>query len=135
MRAIAHIGQRQNLLGQTLQLDGIGMAAAPDGGLTGDGRQQIVEDAAFGIEAGGQLFGHLRQNERNILLAQIGGRAADGTARMGCLHDAEALLLEDHVLTPLYNKGTDWEIRDGLTGICRDARGWFSFSGIVKASA
>ena len=32
-------------------------------------------------------------------LMSIIARASDGTARMGCLHDAEALLLEDYVLT------------------------------------
>jgi len=64
-------------------------------------------------------------------LMAIIASAADGTARMGCLHDAEALLLGDHVLTPLYSKGTDWELRDGLIGACRDERGWFSFAGVV----
>ena len=58
--------------------------------------------------------------------------AADGTARMGCLHDAEELLLGDYVLSPLYTKGTDWELRDSLMGAVRDARGWFCFSNVVK---
>ena len=64
-------------------------------------------------------------------LMAIIASAADGTARMGCLHDAEALLLGDHVLTPLYSKGTDWELRDGLMGAFRDERGWFSFADVV----
>jgi oligopeptide transport system substrate-binding protein len=54
---------------------------------------------------------------------------------MGCLHDAEALLLEDYVLTPLYTNGTAWELRENLTGACRDARGWFSFSGVTRKTA
>ena len=62
-------------------------------------------------------------------------RASDGTARMGCLHDAEALLLEDYVLTPLYTNGTAWELRENLTGACRDARGWFSYSGVTRKTA
>lgn len=53
----------------------------------------------------------------------------------GCLHDAEALLLEDYVLTPLYTNGTAWELRENLTGACRDARGWFSFSGVTRKTA
>ncbi len=44
-------------------------------------------------------------------LMSIIARASDGTARMGCLHDAEALLLEDYVLTPLYTNGTAWELQ------------------------
>ena len=67
-------------------------------------------------------------------LMSIIASAADGTARMGCLHDAEALLLEDHVVTPLYHSATDWELRDGLTGACRDERGWFSFAAVTKKS-
>ena len=65
-------------------------------------------------------------------LMAIIASAEDGTARMGCLHDAEALLLGDHVVTPLYIRGTDWALRDGLMGACRDARGWFSFVNVVK---
>lgn len=64
-------------------------------------------------------------------LMAIIANAADGTARMGCLHDAEELLLMDHALVPLYIRGTAWELRDGLTGAFRDARGWFCFSGVM----
>ncbi len=65
-------------------------------------------------------------------LMSIIASAPDGTARMGCLHDAEALLLGDFALSPLYTKGTDWELRDDLMGAVRDARGWFCFSNVVK---
>ena len=68
-------------------------------------------------------------------LMSIIASAADGTARMGCLHDAEALLLEDCALTPLYTQGTGWELRETLTGACRDARGWFNFSGVIPKPA
>lgn len=68
-------------------------------------------------------------------LMAIIASAADGSARMGCLHDAESLLLEDHVLTPLYSVGTAWDLREGLSGAFRDARGWFDFSGVAKRSA
>lgn len=64
-------------------------------------------------------------------LMMIIASAADGTARMGCLHDAEALLLMDHALAPLYTKGTAWELRESLTGAFRDPRGWFSFAGVI----
>ncbi len=65
-------------------------------------------------------------------LMKIVAGAADGTARMGCLHDAEALLLMDHAMAPLYTKGTAWELRETLSGAFRDPRGWFSFAGVVS---
>lgn len=71
------------------------------------------------------------ENSAYDTLMTIIANAADGTARMGCLHDAEELLLMDHALAPLYIRGTAWELRDGLTGAFRDARGWFCFSGVM----
>ncbi len=68
-------------------------------------------------------------------LMKIVAGAADGTARMGCLHDAEALLLMNHAMAPLYTKGTAWELRETLTGAFRDPRGWFSFAGVVARTA
>lgn len=68
-------------------------------------------------------------------LMAIIASAADGVARMGCLHDAEDLILSDYVMAPLYTKGTAWDLRDTLTGICRDARGWFSFAGVTLKAA
>lgn len=77
---------------------------------------------------------HYENSAYDTLMAII-ANAADGTARMGCLHDAEELLLGDYVLSPLYTKGTDWELRDSLTGAVRDARGWFCFSKVMKKPA
>lgn len=68
-------------------------------------------------------------------LMKIIASAADGTARMGCLHDAEALLLMNHALAPLYTKGTGWELRETLTGAFRDPRGWLCFSNVVTRTA
>lgn len=68
-------------------------------------------------------------------LMKIIASAADGTARMGCLHDAEALLLMNHAMVPLYTRGTAWELRETLSGAFRDPRGWFSFTGVVARSA
>ena len=69
----------------------------------------------------------------DTLMAIVSG-AADGTARMGCLHDAEALLLMNFAMAPLYTKGTAWELRETLTGAFRDTRGWFSFANVVVRS-
>ena len=49
----------------------------------------------------------------DTLMSIIAG-AADGTARMGCLHDAEELLLSDYALAPLYTPGVAWEVRETL---------------------
>ncbi|MCI8812719.1 MAG: peptide ABC transporter substrate-binding protein, partial [Oscillibacter sp.] len=68
-------------------------------------------------------------------LMAIIANAADSTARMGCLHDAENLLISDCVMAPLYTRGTAWELRETLTGACRDARGWFSFASVVARVA
>lgn len=71
------------------------------------------------------------ENSAYDTLMAIIASAADGTARLGCLHDAEALLMDDFALSPLYTMGTAWELRDTLTGAARDARGWFNFSTVV----
>ena len=75
------------------------------------------------------------ENSAYDTLMSIIARASDSQARMGCLHDAEALLLEDQVLNPLYTQGTAWDLRDHLTGACRDARGWFVFTGVTEKTA
>lgn len=74
----------------------------------------------------------LYDNSAYDTLMKIIATASSPVARMGCLHDAEALLLGDHVLSPLYTRETLWALRDGLTGLCRDPRGWFSFAGVHK---
>lgn len=71
------------------------------------------------------------QNSAYDTLMSIIAAAEDGAARMGCLHDAEELLLEDSALSPLYTTDTDWTVRDTITGACRDARGWFVFTGVT----
>lgn len=68
-------------------------------------------------------------------LLSIIAKADDATARMGCLHDAEVLLLDDAALDPLYTRHTGWALRDTLTGACRDERGWFCLSGVTARTA
>ena len=70
----------------------------------------------------------------DTLMSIIAG-APDGTARLGCLHDAEELLISDAALTPLYTTCTTWEVRQTLQGALRDARGWFSFAGVTQRQA
>ncbi len=71
------------------------------------------------------------ENSAYDTLMHIIAAAEDGSARMGCLHDAEDLLLEiDCALAPLYTEGTAWELRDTFSGGFRDPRGWFDFRGV-----
>ena len=72
------------------------------------------------------------ENTAYDTLMSIIATAPDGTARLGCLHDAEELLMEDAPLTPLYTTSTAWDIRDTLTGAFREEQGWFSFAGVMK---
>ena len=67
------------------------------------------------------------------LLKVIAG-ASDASARQSFLHDSESLLLEDNVGCPLYHTGTAWKLRENLSGLCRDARGWFSFRNVNPAA-
>jgi len=68
-------------------------------------------------------------------LLTVIAKANDDTARRGCLHDAESLLLEDCPLTPLYFTGSAYALRQGLTGLCRDARGFYSFASVTVPPA
>ena len=67
-------------------------------------------------------------------LLKIIDSASDPAARIACLHDAEVLLLEDAAVCPLYTTGSLWKLREGWIGLCRDARGWFNFSGVSAVS-
>ncbi len=68
-------------------------------------------------------------------LLNIIDSASDPAARLACLHDAESLLLDDAAVCPLYTTGTGWKLREGWSGLSRDARGWFSFVGVSAVSA
>lgn len=71
------------------------------------------------------------ENSAYDTLMSIIASAQDGTARMGCLHDAEDLILEiDCALAPLYTTGTAWQLRDTYQGGFRDPRGWFDFRSV-----
>ena len=100
-----------------------------------------VELEAVGNDAECFLMEWTSDNPNNVIgytntaydtLMSIIASAADGAARMGCLHDAEVLLLSDYALAPIYTHGVVWEMRPELTGACRDARGWFSFAGVME---
>lgn len=74
---------------------------------------------------------HYESSAYDTLMAIIAG-AKDASARMGCLHDAEDLLLElDCAIAPLYTASTAWSLREDYTGALRDARGWFDLTGVM----
>ena len=74
------------------------------------------------------------ENSAYDTLLTVINSAMDETARRGCLHDAESLLLADCPLTPLYFTNTAYEVRQGLTGVCRDPRGFFSFATVAETT-
>lgn len=102
--------------------------AAVDAGALGNDAECFLMRWASGREQ--NVIGYA--NSAYDTLMSIISSASDDAARLGCLHDAESLLLGDFVLVPLYTTGTGWELRDTYTGVCRDARGWFSFEGVGK---
>lgn len=65
-------------------------------------------------------------------LMRIIDRASDQKARLGCLHDAESLLLGEYPLTPLYFSASGWEGREDITGMIRDGRDFFCFSSAAE---
>lgn len=87
----------------------------------------------FGTHSADNVTGY--SNSAFDTLLSIIGSASDSAARLACLHDAESLLLEDGAIAPVYFPGNDWELRDSLTGVCRDARGWYSFTGVHQRTA
>lgn len=75
------------------------------------------------------------ENSAYDTLLAIIASAPDGTARLGCLHDAEVLLLEDNVVAPLYHRVTAWSLRAPYSGLSRDARGWFYLGNVYAKTA
>lgn len=67
-------------------------------------------------------LGKYANSAYDTLLSVIAG-AEEGEARMGCLHDAEALLLEEGAVAPLYTSVTGWTLRDGFSGVLRTPGG------------
>ena len=87
------------------------------------------------------LMNWTSHNENNVIryentaydtLLAIIANAPDGTARLGCLHDAEALLMDDNALLPLYTRVTAWTLRESLAGLGRDQRGWFYLADVFE---
>ena len=116
-------------------------AAAPEEGTLS---RAGIEIRALGNDAecflrqwsstGGENVSRYANSAYDTLLSVIAG-AEDETARLGCLHDAEALLLEEGAVATLYTTVTAWTLRDSLTGLVRDGRGRFGFAGVVAREA
>ena len=66
------------------------------------------------------------------LLIGVSGTSADAQARAAFLHDAEALLLEDTALSPLYFRGATYLLADGLSGVYHDQRGSAYFTAVTR---
>ena len=100
--------------------------------LRGDARDAESFLAPWRGDSTGNLVGY--ENGAYDTLLKVIRSASDEKARQGCLHDAEALLLDDCPVAPLLFTASAWEARDGLAGILRDGRGFFSFAGAAEVS-
>ena len=100
--------------------------------LRGDARDAESFLAPWRGDSSGNLVGY--ENGAYDTLLKVICSASDEKARQGCLHDAEALLLDDCPVAPLLFTASAWEARDGLVGILRDGRGFFSFAGAAEVS-
>lgn len=63
------------------------------------------------------------KSETYEVLLGVARASENMTARSAFLHDAEALLMEDTALSPLYFDTATYLLRDGLQGICHDHSG------------
>ena len=100
--------------------------------LRGDARDAESFLAPWRGDSSGNLVGY--ENGAYDTLLKVIRSASDEKARQGCLHDAEELLLDDCPVAPLLFTASAWEARDGLAGILRDGRGFFSFAGAAEVS-
>ena len=100
--------------------------------LRGDARDAESFLAPWRGDSSGNLVGY--ENGAYDTLLKVIRSASEEKARQGCLHDAEALLLDDCPVAPLLFTASAWEARDGLAGILRDGRGFFSFASAVEVS-
>lgn len=66
------------------------------------------------------------------LLIGVAASTHDEAARAAFLHDAEALLLGDAALSPLYFDGVSYLLREGLDGVYHDALGNPYFFAVTK---
>jgi ABC-type oligopeptide transport system substrate-binding subunit len=60
--------------------------------------------------------------------------AVSTDARDAYLHDAEAILLTDSAVIPLYDFGSSYQFTDQLTGLYRAPNGVFFLTGITWAA-
>lgn len=142
--ASALAGQWQSVLGVHIRTRAVTkneLSAALSSGdycLAGSSMSPLINDAEGFLSpfAGksSQNTVHFDNGAYDTLLNIIDS-ASDPAARLACLHDAEVLLLEDAAVCPLYTTGTGWKLREGWSGLCRDARGWFSFAGVAAVSS
>lgn len=132
----------QNLLHIQVQPRGVKAEEMWSALRTGEYQLAGVELGAPGNDAECFLMQWTSGSHNNLLhyhnsaydtLMNIIATASSPMARMGCLHDAEALLLGDNMMAPLYERETLWQLRESFTGVCRDPRGWFSFAAVRKS--
>ena len=65
------------------------------------------------------------ESEAFDILMESAAAAVSPEARDAYLHDAEAILLNDAPVIPLYYAGLSWQLREGLSGLYRAPDGVF----------
>ena len=66
------------------------------------------------------------------ILMKSAAAAIAPEARDAYLHDAEAILLTDAPVIPLYYEGLSWQLREGLSGLYRAPDGVFFLSALSQ---
>ena len=102
--------------------------------LSGDGGSDAMAflEPYAGLDAANAL--HYVSKPYDLLIA-VARTSRDGAARAAILHDAEALLLDDTALSPLYFGGTGCAFSDALRGVAHDLRGSAYFDAVRISEA
>ena len=69
------------------------------------------------------------------ILMESAAAAVSPEARDAYLHDAEAILLNDAPVIPLYYEGLSWQLREGLSGLYRASDGVFFLYGLADSES
>jgi oligopeptide transport system substrate-binding protein len=90
-------------------------------------------EAILSLWRGGGVTGY--ESDAFDILLTSADAAVSTDARDAYLHDAEAILLTDHAVVPLYYEGTSYLLSDQLTGLYRAPDGVFFLTGLTWAVA
>jgi oligopeptide transport system substrate-binding protein len=90
-------------------------------------------EAILSLWGSGGVTGY--ESDAFSILLTSANAAVSTDARDAYLHDAEAILLTDSAVIPLYDFGSSYQFADRLTGLYRAPNGVFFLTGIAWATA